>query len=79
VSTGAFVLHLIIDVAQGLLDLIGRNAGFFEALWAAGDQGLDFDGVTRFYAKDGRSLGIVVAPGDGLRCGFQRQSRRGLL
>jgi len=39
VSTGAFVLHPLVDVAEGLLDLIGRNAGFFEALWAAGDQG----------------------------------------
>ena len=65
VAAGAFVFDLGVDVAEGLLDLLGGDSGAAQAGGAVGEEGLDFDRVAGGDAEDGLGLGVVVAPGDG--------------
>jgi hypothetical protein len=66
-----FVIHLLINVAQGLFDLIGRDACPFEPGRAGGDECLHFNRLARFDAQRRRRAGIVVAPRDCLWRGLQ--------
>ena len=67
VSAGAFVFHLLGDVAQRLLDLLRRHTRLFQPLRAVGDQGLNFHRVARLDAQHRRGFRVVVAPRHRLR------------
>ena len=75
VSARAFVLHLIGDVAQRLLDLLRRQACIFEPLRAVGDQRLNFHRVAGLDAQHRHRLRIVVPPSHRLRRRLQRVRR----
>src|SRR6202158_5760132 len=45
VPAGAFVFHLVGDVAQRLLDLVGRHARIFEALGTICNERLNLNGI----------------------------------
>src|ERR1700722_14208793 len=70
VSAGAFVFDLVGNVAKRLLYLISGQTGFFEALRTIRYQCLNFHGVARLDAQDGRSFGVVVAPRHSFRRGL---------
>ncbi len=75
VPAGPFVLHLIGDVAQRLLNLIGRQPRIFEPLRTVRDQRLNLHRIARLDAQHRRRLRVVVAPSHGLRCRLQRVCR----
>jgi len=67
-----FVLHLVGDVAQRLLDLIGRQARIFKPLRTVRDQRLNLHCFARLDAQHRRRLRIVVSPRHRLRRRLQR-------
>src|SRR5262249_23515232 len=72
VTAWTLVGDLFVDVAQGLLYLIGRKAGLLQSPGAIGDQGIEDHGVAGANVQHGWGRGVVVAPGHGLRRGRQR-------
>src|SRR5271163_370494 len=62
-----FVVHLVSNVAQRLLDLLGRQTRIFQPLRAVRDQRLNLHRVAGLDAQHRRGLRVVVAPRDGLR------------
>jgi hypothetical protein len=75
VPAGAFVLHLVGDVAQRLLHLIRRHARLFQPLRAVRDQRLNLHRIARLHAQHRRRLRVVVTPSHSLRRGLQRVRR----
>ncbi len=70
-----FVFHLVGDVAQRLLDLVGRQARIFQPLRTVRDQRLNFHRIARLDAQHRRRLRIVVSPSHRLRRRLQRVRR----
>src|SRR6266513_1620872 len=76
VSAGSFVLNLIGDVAQRLLDLVRRNARIFEPLRAGSNQRLNLHSVAGLNAQHPRCLRIIVPPRYSFRRRLQYIGRR---
>jgi hypothetical protein len=75
VPAGAFVLYLVGDVAQRLLDLLRRQARIFQPLRAVRDQRLNLHRIARLDAQHRRRLRIIVSPSHCLRRRLERVRR----
>src|SRR6202158_4053504 len=77
VPAGPFVLHLVGDVAQRLLDLIRRQARILKPLRTIRDQRLNLHRIARLDAQHRRCLCVVVTPRHSLWRRLQRMRRLG--
>ena len=74
-GTAVGLRNAVVDRAQALLNVGGRNAGFFEPRWAVGQQRVNYDRVAGLDVEHRLGGGVIMAPGDGLRSCWEIVSR----
>ena len=71
VAARTLVCDLFIDIAQVLLHLVRRDAGFFQARGTVGEQGFKDNRVPGMNEQNGLSGRIVISPSNRLRRGLK--------